>query len=259
MAKIETSQVAQWQRIHLPIQETWVWSLGGKDPWKKKWQPSPVFLPVKSHGRRSLAGCSPRGCKESDTTEWLNTQEKSRDSVFPGYYLSVHHPFLSGETLYHLKWVSQLPSACNHYILIKTSYSSISSRMEGRTACYSHITFSVSNLGKFTRVGCAIISKRKRRQKNQVGSVSFAIIIPTGQGWRLENRGQTCDCGWCDGYCQWRVFRGQCDQPGFCCKCGTLLESLASVGIKFIVRVKAWLWVQIMLTLPLSAGLRQTP
>ena len=33
------------------------------------WQPTPVFLPGESHGQRSLAGCSPRGRKESDMTE----------------------------------------------------------------------------------------------------------------------------------------------------------------------------------------------
>ena len=40
-----------------------------KIPWNRKWQPAPVFLPGKFHGRRSLAGYSPRGCKESDMTE----------------------------------------------------------------------------------------------------------------------------------------------------------------------------------------------
>ena len=40
--------------------------------WRRKWQPTPVFLPGKSHGQRSLAGCnSPWGHKESDTTERL--------------------------------------------------------------------------------------------------------------------------------------------------------------------------------------------
>ena len=34
-----------------------------KIPWRKKWQPSPVFLPGKSHGQRSLVGYSPWGCK----------------------------------------------------------------------------------------------------------------------------------------------------------------------------------------------------
>ena len=37
-------------------------------PWRRKWQPPPVVLPGKSHGQRSLVGCSPRGRKESDTT-----------------------------------------------------------------------------------------------------------------------------------------------------------------------------------------------
>ena len=39
-----------------------------KIPWRGKWQPTPVFLPGKSHGRRSLMGYSPRGRKELDTT-----------------------------------------------------------------------------------------------------------------------------------------------------------------------------------------------
>ena len=40
-----------------------------KIPWRREWQP----LPGKSHGQRSLAGYSPRGCKESDTTEYTHT------------------------------------------------------------------------------------------------------------------------------------------------------------------------------------------
>ena len=41
-------------------------------PWRRKWQPTPVFLSEKSHGQRSLAGYSPWGHKESDTTEQLH-------------------------------------------------------------------------------------------------------------------------------------------------------------------------------------------
>ena len=40
-----------------------------KSPWRKKWQPTPVFLPGKSCGQKSLVGYSPRGCKESNTSE----------------------------------------------------------------------------------------------------------------------------------------------------------------------------------------------
>ena len=38
----------------------------------RQWHPTPVLLPGKSHGRRSLVGCSPWGRWESDTTEWLH-------------------------------------------------------------------------------------------------------------------------------------------------------------------------------------------
>ena len=41
----------------------------GKIPWRRAWQPTPVFLPGKFHGQRSLAGYSLWGCKESDATE----------------------------------------------------------------------------------------------------------------------------------------------------------------------------------------------
>ena len=44
----------------------------GRFPWRRKWQPTPVFLPGESHGRRSLVGHSPWGCKESDTTGKLH-------------------------------------------------------------------------------------------------------------------------------------------------------------------------------------------
>ena len=40
--------------------------------WRRQWHPTPVLLPRKSHGRRSLVGCSPWGREESDTTERLH-------------------------------------------------------------------------------------------------------------------------------------------------------------------------------------------
>ena len=40
--------------------------------WRRQWHPTPVLLPGKSYGRRSLVGCSPWGREESDTTEWLH-------------------------------------------------------------------------------------------------------------------------------------------------------------------------------------------
>ena len=44
----------------------------GRSPWRRKWQPTPVLLPGKSHGQRSLVDYCPWGRKESDTTERLH-------------------------------------------------------------------------------------------------------------------------------------------------------------------------------------------
>ena len=41
--------------------------------WRRKWQSTPVLLPGKSHGQRSLVGYSPWGCQESDMTEQLHS------------------------------------------------------------------------------------------------------------------------------------------------------------------------------------------
>ena len=70
------------QRVkRLPtMQETQVQPLGREDPlektnrwsWRREWPPTPVLLPGKSHGLRSLVGYSPWGRKESDTTEQLH-------------------------------------------------------------------------------------------------------------------------------------------------------------------------------------------
>ena len=56
----------------------WVQSLGQEDPWRRKWQLIPVFLPGKSHGQRRLAGYSPGGGKELGTTERLSIRAHTR-------------------------------------------------------------------------------------------------------------------------------------------------------------------------------------
>ena len=51
----------------------------GKIPWRRAWQPTPVFLPGESNGQRSLAGYSLWGHKESDTTERLSTAHSKHE------------------------------------------------------------------------------------------------------------------------------------------------------------------------------------
>ena len=45
----------------------------GKTLWRRKWQPASVFSPGKSRGQRSLAGCSPWGCKRVEHDLVTNT------------------------------------------------------------------------------------------------------------------------------------------------------------------------------------------
>ena len=53
------------------MQETWVQFWAWEDPWRRKWQPTPVFLPGEFNGQRSLGGYSPWGHPELDMTEQL--------------------------------------------------------------------------------------------------------------------------------------------------------------------------------------------
>ena len=61
----------------------------GKISWRRKWQPTPVFLSGKSHGQRSLVGYSPWGHQESDTTEWRNNNNNAPRDTLHGYGLSL--------------------------------------------------------------------------------------------------------------------------------------------------------------------------
>ena len=65
------SLVAQLVKNWSAVQETRVQSLGRKDTLEKEMATHPVSLPGKSHGQRSLVGCSPWGHKELGTTERL--------------------------------------------------------------------------------------------------------------------------------------------------------------------------------------------
>ena len=62
------------------MQGTWVQSLGPKTSWRRKWQPTPVLLPGKSHGQRSLVGYSLWGHKsQTQLTDWTTTNSIKMD------------------------------------------------------------------------------------------------------------------------------------------------------------------------------------
>ena len=102
----DKESTCQYRRYRRRGFNPWV----GKIPWRRAWQPTPVFLPGESHGRRSLAGYSPWGRTESDTTERLNTTQRTiwlllvskREQVFKGRGSRVYlFCFLSRNTSMH--------------------------------------------------------------------------------------------------------------------------------------------------------------
>ena len=69
--------------------------------WRRKWQPTPVFLPGESHGQRSLAGYCPLGHTESDTTEatWHEHSEFLCISSLKRSMLSTIKPYQTDSTV----------------------------------------------------------------------------------------------------------------------------------------------------------------
>ena len=82
----------RWERNLLqcrrPGFDPWV----GKTPWRRTWQPTPVFLPGESPWTEESGGLQSKGHKESGTTEWLSTAQHRSDIrreefgswIFPG-------------------------------------------------------------------------------------------------------------------------------------------------------------------------------
>ena len=88
--KKEASLVAQMAK-NLPVmRETQV--LFGKIPWRRTWQPTPVFLPRESFGQRSMMGYSPWGRKSWTQLKWLSTQQHTHRSLILEVEVSPKKP-----------------------------------------------------------------------------------------------------------------------------------------------------------------------
>ena len=104
-------------------------SLSTFTPWRRKWQPTPVFLPGESQGRGSLVGCRLWGCIESDTTEVTQQQQQHVDHNFPfkekHLYIiiitvliyTIHYSLLFpvSSTVYDLGYLFYLPPPQPYY------------------------------------------------------------------------------------------------------------------------------------------------
>ena len=82
-----------------------------KSVWRRKWQPTPVLLPGKYHGQKSLVGYDPWGCKELDTTEWLHFLSFQKSVRL--YFSKLHRCiFISLRTISRLRVLSSIDKYC---------------------------------------------------------------------------------------------------------------------------------------------------
>ena len=97
--------------FHTPLEVYW---------WRRWWHPTPVLLPRKSHGRRSLEGCSPWGRWGSDSTEWLHFHALEKEMAthssvlawrIPGTGEPGGLPSVGLQSRTRLKWLSSSSSS----------------------------------------------------------------------------------------------------------------------------------------------------
>ena len=117
------------------VQEFDIWGTSRKE--KRQWQPTPILLPGKSHGQRSLVGCSPWGCEESDMTERLHFHF-SLSSIGEGngnplQYSCLENPRDGGA------WWAAIYGVAQSQTWLKRLSSSSSSRKEKSTKTESDI------------------------------------------------------------------------------------------------------------------------
>ena len=82
LASLVAQMVKNLPACERPGFDPWV----GKMPWRRAWQPTPVFLPGESHGQRSLAGSSPQGHKVRANQQLTHSPSLT---IFAGLFLDV--------------------------------------------------------------------------------------------------------------------------------------------------------------------------
>ena len=160
---------------------------------RRQWHTTPVLLPGKSHGRRSLVGCSPWGCEESDRTERLHFHfsllcigERNGNPLHCSCLENPRDGVAQSRT--RLKWLSSSSSSRNKRAALWPG------RQAGRTLAAVQ-TIDCSRMGTGCTYGIKYSNRREVRKnikgglcKDRNRSLSYACNreVFVGKGWGEE-------------------------------------------------------------------------
>ena len=145
------------------MQETWVWSWVRNISWRRKWQPTPVFLPGKSRGWRSLVGYGPWGHKESDRTERLHFSRGCKQTV------NRWIQFISVRLKEKKCWANDSPGFIGRILMIFYSFihvttvrwaPTIGKRCVGQSVFSDNLTKVVSNIPRCLVLDAGVVDRK---------------------------------------------------------------------------------------------------
>ena len=165
----------------------------GKTPWRRAWQPAPVFLPGESHGQRSLAGYSPWGLTESDTTEQSGPAQHLINLlhfmwVLIFYFFKAIHGLYS-RNMFSKAFISRVKSGEMHWCDESLSHVLTLCHVRNKPSGISSVYLICNHLKLWAR----------RIVQKVLSNFFFPTLVDTWtflSKWRMEQKGQSSMYFW---------------------------------------------------------------
>ena len=154
--------------------------------WRRKWQPTPVFLPGESQGRRSLVGCCLQGRTESDTTEATQQQQQQcHCKDLKPYVNAAARNVQRSKILRFQRNLQRSSSLIQRVYKITYIQSTEDSNMQLTTKEISKCTFKSRFKAKFT-YNLHSLREAENKSINDVNFKAQSFLFLNLQQWRLE-------------------------------------------------------------------------